>query len=187
MTSLIHSGPLEEIRLAGPTTAFVLFLDPTDAANFYNATANGIDCHKEGAKYVVLTEMNPGDVDVVGGKLRQWIDTGMTRCVRVVGVAGEWTVGRLYVLAEGKNRKVEAIEDGVNPGGVSFSMTTLTMYFVRITLTSLPHSFGQLSSVSAKSTMPSNSRLSFPGLMTGNTATSTSRQIGKSLPSYTLC
>ena len=120
VTSLVHGGPLEEIRLTGPTTAFVLFLDSNDASDFYKGTANGIDCQKEGVKYIVLTEMNAGEVDVVGGKLRMWIDSGMTRCVRVIGNVGvEWTYGRLYDLAEAKNRKVETIELGVNPGGVS--------------------------------------------------------------------
>ncbi len=119
MTSLIHGGPLEQIALIGPTSAYVLFLDPDDALKFYKATDNGIECQKEGVKYVILTEMNRKDVDVVGGKLRQWIDSGMTRCVRAVGVDEEWTLGRLYGLAEAKNRKVEVIEVGENPGGVS--------------------------------------------------------------------
>ena len=119
LTSLIHSGPLEYITLYGPTSAFVLFLNPDDALKYYKATANGIECQKEGAKYVVLTEMDPGAVDVIGGKLRQWIDSDMTRCVRAIGVDPEWTLGRLYGLAEAKNRKVEVIEVGENPGGVS--------------------------------------------------------------------
>ena len=99
----------------------MLFLNPDDAVKYYNATANGIECVKEGAKYVVLTEMNVAEVDVVGGKLRMWIDMGMTRCVRAIGAVDEgWTLGRLYGLAEAKGRKVEVIEVGENPGGVSF-------------------------------------------------------------------
>ena len=181
MTSLVHGGPLEEIRSTGPTTAFVMFLDPKDASNFYNATANGIDCHKEGAKYVVLTEMNAGEVDVVGGKLRQWIDSGMTRCVRAVGVAEEWTFSRFYSLAEAKNRKVEAIEDGVNPSGVSFATSLLNTWPSRHRLTPLSYSSAQLISASARLTTPSSSRAPFPGPTTGNTATSTTRRIRKPL------
>lgn len=125
VTSLIHGGPLEQVALVGPTTAFVLFLHADDAAKFYKATDNGIECQKEGVKYVVLTEMNNIDVDVVGGKLRQWIDSGMTRCVRAIGVDEDWTLGRLYGLAEAKNRKVEVIEVGENQSGVSHFLVNI--------------------------------------------------------------
>ncbi len=125
VTSLIYGGPIEQVALVGPTTAFALFLNADDAAKFYKATGNGIECQKEGIKYVVLTEMNVIDVDVVGGKLRQWIDSGMTRCVRAIGVDEEWTLARLYGLAEAKNRKVEVIEVGENQSGVSRIITTI--------------------------------------------------------------
>ena len=119
VTSLVSGGPLEEIHLAGSSSAIVYFLNPDDAAKFYKGTANGLDYQKEGVKYVVLTEMDGASVDVVGGKLRQWIDSGMTRCIRAIGVDADMSLGKLYCLAEAKGRKVEVIEVGENPGGVS--------------------------------------------------------------------
>ena len=57
-------------------------------------------------------------MDVVGGLLRGWIASGVTRCVRAVGVETEWGMDGLLKMAERKNRKVEKIVDGQNPGGV---------------------------------------------------------------------
>ena len=119
VSSLVFGGPLEQIHLAGPATAIVHFLNPDDTVKFYNGTSNGIECQKEGIKYTVFTEMDAAGVDVVGGKLRQWIDSNMTRCVRAIGVDADMTLGKLYGLAEAKGRKVEVIEVGENPSGVN--------------------------------------------------------------------
>lgn len=63
------------------------------------------------------------DVDVIGGMLQQWIDGGVTRCVRAVGVDEEWDAVRLKKMAEEKGRKLEGISDGKNAGGVSLTKT----------------------------------------------------------------
>jgi len=191
VASLIHGGPVENISLPSPTSAFVLFLNPDDAVNFYKATANGIECVKEGVKYVVLCEMNAEEVDVVGGKLRMWIDMGMTRCVRAIGAIGqEWTLGKLYGLAEAKGRKVEVIEVGENPGGVSFYLSRPLPLILRNPLRLLQantqsHSSVPSSSASPSSTTPSSSSSRSPGLTTGSTATSTSPRTRKPPLPYT--
>lgn len=65
------------------------------------------------------------DVDVVGGMLQHWIDNGVTRCVRVVGVDEEWSTDALKKIAERKDRKLEGISDSKNPGGVRIAEISL--------------------------------------------------------------
>ena len=55
--------------------------------------------------------------------MQGWIVSGVTRCVRAVGVDAEWGLEGLLKIAERKNRKVEKVVDGKNPGGVSIHLT----------------------------------------------------------------
>lgn len=85
---------------------------------FYDETSNGL-VYKQDAKgreLVVFVELCK-DVDVVGGLLQGWILSGVTRCVRAVGVEADWGMDRLVKIAERKNRKVEKIVDVYYPGG----------------------------------------------------------------------
>lgn len=90
---------------------------------FYDETSNGL-VYKQDAKgreLVVFVELCK-DVDVVGGLLQGWILSGVTRCVRAVGVEADWGMDRLVKIAERKNRKVEKIVDVYYPGGVRISI-----------------------------------------------------------------
>ena len=95
-------------------------MDAGACLSFYDKTSNGLVYGKDakGDELVLSVEM-PQDVDVVGGLLQGWIASGVTRCVRAVGVGADWGMDGLEKMAERKNRKVEKIVDGQNPGGVS--------------------------------------------------------------------
>ena len=87
---------------------------------FYGETSNGLvyGNNDKGRELVLFVELSK-DVDVVGGLLQGWIASGVTRCVRAVGVEVAWDLEGLVKIAERKNRKVERIADGQNAGGVS--------------------------------------------------------------------
>ncbi|KAI4146942.1 MAG: hypothetical protein L6R39_003279, partial [Caloplaca ligustica] len=101
------------------TTAYVTFLHASDAAKYYDATANGLLYKdKEGnEEHAILTEYGR-DVDPVSGVLREWTQKEFTRCVRAVGVDGDWTAEALNKLAGNKGRKVEKVVDGRNVNGM---------------------------------------------------------------------
>ena len=102
------------------TSATVRFLDPVDCRKYYDDASNGIVYGKDiqNREQVVFVELAK-DVDVVGGLLRDWIDTGVTRCVRAVGVEEDWGIDALRKMGERKGKKLEGIEDGKTAGGVS--------------------------------------------------------------------
>ena len=126
VASLVYGGPIEEIQIrssaAGNLSAIVRFMDAGDCMKFYDETSNGLVYKKDekGRELVLFVDLSK-DVDVVGGLLQTWITSGVTRCVRVVGVETEWGMDGLLKIAERKNRKVEKIVDGQNAGGVSDS------------------------------------------------------------------
>ena len=66
-----------------------------------------------------LAEANHVDVASIQHQPRTMIESGATRCVRVVGGEEDWTLQALYKKAERKGRKVEDIEDGKDFTGVS--------------------------------------------------------------------
>lgn len=53
-------------------------------------------------------------MDVIGGLLGQWIQAGVTRCVRAVPVEAEYGREYLWEMAEQKTRKLEGIDDSRN-------------------------------------------------------------------------
>lgn len=124
VASLAYGGALEEIQIrssvGGNLSALVRFLDAEDCKKFYEETANGLVYKKDakGRELVLFVELSK-DVDVVGGLLQGWIASGVTRCVRAVGVEAKWDMNGLLMIAERRNRKVEKILDGQNAGGVS--------------------------------------------------------------------
>ena len=124
VASLVYGGRVEEISVRSSATgnhsAVVRFMDAGECMKFYDETSNGLVYDKDatGRELVLFVELSK-DVDVVGGLLRGWIVSGVTRCVRVVGVESAWTMDGFLKIAERKNRKVEKIVDGRNPGGVS--------------------------------------------------------------------
>ena len=98
---------------------------------YYHDTSNGLVYEKDakGHELVLFVELSK-DVDVVGGLLQGWIASGVTRCVRAVGVDADWSMDTLVKIAERKNRKVEKIVDGQNAGGVSSSQPTSIPFFL---------------------------------------------------------
>lgn len=123
--SLVFGGPIEQINMAA-TSASVVFVDADDTKKYYDATANGLVYKKEGDKeHFVFVELAK-DVDVVGGLLQEMIDKSVTRCVKAVGVDEDWGMPALWKMAERKGRKVENILGGVNDGGVSTSISSLS-------------------------------------------------------------
>lgn len=97
---------------------------------FYDQTSNGLVYKKDakGRELVLFVELSK-DVDVVGGLLQGWIDSGVTRCVRAVGVEAKWDMKGLLKVAERKHRKVEKIVDGQNAGGVSTYITPFPLQY----------------------------------------------------------
>lgn len=124
VASLVYGGPIEDIHIrssaAGDLSAMIRFMDATDCMRFYDETSNGLVYQKDskGHELVLFVELSK-DVDVVGGLLQGWIDSGVTRCVRAVGIEAKWGMDTLLKVAERKNRKVEKIVDEENAGGVS--------------------------------------------------------------------
>lgn len=124
MACLVYGGAVEYIQMRssadGVLTASVRFMDADACTQYYDDTSNGIVYKKdvqnrESVAFVELAKY----VNVVGGMLQQWIDNGVTRCVRAVGVDEEWGTDGLKKIAERKNRKLEGISDSKNHGGVS--------------------------------------------------------------------
>lgn len=134
VASLVYGGPIEEINLrssaTGDLSAFIRFMDAEDCMRFYVETSNGLVYKKDGEdrEHVVFVELSK-DVDVVGGLLQGWIASGVTRCVRAVGVEAEWDMSGLRKIAERKSRKVEKIVDGQNPGGVSAGVNPFLLHY----------------------------------------------------------
>ena len=87
---------------------------------FYEDTSNGLvyETDAKGRELVLFVELSK-DVDIIGGLLERWIASGVTRCVRAVGVESKWNLDKLVEIAERKNRKLEKVVDGQNAGGVS--------------------------------------------------------------------
>lgn len=122
IASLVYGGAVERIQTIGESSASVRFLDADACDKFYHDTANGLVYAKDAlGKEKVVWVTKTKDVDVVGGLLRQWIEAEYTRCVRAVPVDED--IGQEYLrkMASRKNRGVEGIEVGRNPGGVSTS------------------------------------------------------------------
>ena len=151
---------------------------------YYGDTSNGLVYEKDakGRELVLFVELSK-DVDVVGGLLQGWIATGVTRCVRAVGVESDWSMDGLVKIAERKNRKVEKVVDGQNAGGVSGSQPTSVPSSLSPAVGSLTRNHGRHApwcSASAKSTTQCSSKALCPGMRNGSTAISITPQIRKS-------
>ena len=94
---------------------------------YYEAASNGIviqgatDTKGKGKEHVVIVEL-ASDPDPVGSILQDLIDHGATRCVRVIGVEEKWTRAQMETLAQLQGRKLEHVEIGLSPTGVSMTV-----------------------------------------------------------------
>ena len=121
------------------SSATVRFMDAKDCQNYYDDTSNGVVYGKDaqGRELVCFVELGK-DVDVIGGLLRGWIDTGVTRCVRAVGVDGDFGIEALKKMGERKGRRIEDMDDGETSGGVSshpYCLGSLRIVLLIITMT----------------------------------------------------
>lgn len=123
-------------------SATVRFTEAEACQKYYDDTSNGVVYGKDakGREKVCFVELAT-EVNVIGGLLRGWIDTGVTRCVRAVGVDEEYDVAALLKIGERKNRKVESVEDKTNAAGVSTfpSITRLLKLIESIITDALRH------------------------------------------------
>lgn len=93
-------------------------MDADVCKRYSDDTRNGIDYKPTPQSEELVAFVYPSqDVNPVGGMLQQYIDNGVTRCVRAVGVGEEWTPVALKKLAEEKGRKLEGISSSINPAG----------------------------------------------------------------------
>lgn len=108
-------------------------MDAGDCAKYYGETSNGLVWEKDtkGRERVLFVELSK-DVDVVGGLLQTWIASGVTRCVRAVGVEADWGMDGLVKIAERKNRKVEKIVDGQNPFNPLWQARSVVFRFCKV-------------------------------------------------------
>jgi hypothetical protein len=128
VTSLVHGGALEELKLNKPAegivaNAKITFTDGDAADKYFEKYPNGIDFRYQGKRYTVFVD-KAQEVDVVSGLMRGYLETGATRVIRVVGADDDWGMMALNKIAVGKGRKVEAITDNYR-GGVSTSKPSL--------------------------------------------------------------
>ena len=100
--------------------ASVRFLNGDACRQYADKTEKGIVLNKgvEGREHVVLTFVAK-EVDVIGGKLQEWINQGRTRCVKAVGVSDDVRMDDMTSLAKGKSGgPLDRIEDSKNSLGV---------------------------------------------------------------------
>jgi hypothetical protein len=129
VTSLVHGGALEELKLNKPAegavaNAKVTFTDGDAADKYFDKYPNGIDFRYQGKRHTVFVDKGQ-EVDVISGLMRGYLETGATRVVRVVGADDDWGMKALSRVAAGKGRKVELITDSYR-GGVSTIRTPIS-------------------------------------------------------------
>ena len=120
ITSIVFGGPLEQIHMRSDDSACVRFLHGADCQTFYKATAKGIVYGKDKQGRDQCLKVTLGrDVDVVGGKLAEWIARGNTRCVKATYVDKDLQLARLRDFAAERKRVLDDVEDFEHEKGVS--------------------------------------------------------------------
>lgn len=122
----------------------MLFAYAEDCQSYCDATENGISYKHDGRDSIAFVEKGK-DVDVVGGKLCNYLEQGFTRCVRAVDVLDKFTPTELRMKAAFKNRKVEGIDIGQTEVGVS----STALHSSKESIADTPLSFATWSFVSA--------------------------------------
>ena len=124
IASLVYGGPLEQIHCSGASAA-VTFINAADAENYYKKTPNGILYRSSNDNLQYFAEVRMADdVTPVSGMVQEYVNNGFTRCVRAIGVDFAKSLEELHAVAVGKSsvpRKLEGLEDGKSPQGVSFN------------------------------------------------------------------
>jgi len=101
----------------GRSSAQVIFIDADDCQKYLDATANGIEYDLPSARGEVAF-VDPGrDVDVVGGRLRDMLQNGVTRCVQAIGVDKNLSSIEIAAFPKSKALGIEGIRDTVSAKG----------------------------------------------------------------------
>lgn len=106
--------------MRGDDAATVRFMNGDACRQYADKTEKGIVLNKgvKGGEQVVLTYMGK-EVDVIGGKLQEWINQDRTRCVKAVGVSDDVSMDDMVSLAKGKSGgPLDRVEDSKNSLGV---------------------------------------------------------------------
>ena len=177
IAGIVWGGPLESLHYTlGENTAFALFLHARDCRDYYESTANGIPY--PGQQLRIVTVELGNEIDPISSQVRDAMTRGCTRCIRVIGLNNDWSVGWIRRYAEGtlsgsNVRKLENMTLKVNERGVS---ALHNLYHSRSLMFSA-NSIARRTSASAVSWMLSSSKLLLLGILSGNRATSLTSQI----------
>ncbi|MCJ1307465.1 hypothetical protein MMC25_001111 [Agyrium rufum] len=118
VAGLVYGGPLESVLTSvSGTIAYVTFAYAEDARKYYDDTANGV-AFMNGKEPMHATVELIADVTPIGGMVKSYLDKEYTRCVGGIGVAENLSLRELWIMAEKKNRQVEAVEIGSTPRGI---------------------------------------------------------------------
>ncbi|MDI1488841.1 MAG: hypothetical protein OHK93_008117 [Ramalina farinacea] len=118
IANLVYGGPLEKIRIhVGGKGASVTFLNPADCKKFFDSTGNGLAYNISPPtgpvrRFRHLDVELSDTVEPVVGKLYEYVQKGLTRCVKAVPVDDEITMPFLEKMAADKNRSVVKVQEG---------------------------------------------------------------------------
>ena len=136
VANLVFGGPLEKIRIhVGGKGASVTFLNPADCKRFFDSTANGLAYNTSPPtgpvrRFRHLDVELSDTVEPVAGKLYEYVQKGLTRCVKAVPVDDEITMPFLQKMAADKNRSVVKVQEGRGIANVCYLTvpTTRTIF-----------------------------------------------------------
>ena len=136
ITNLVYGGPLEKIRIhVGGKGASVTFLNPADCKKFFDSTANGLSYNASPPtgpvrRFRHLDVELSETVEPVVGKLYEYVQKGLTRCVKAVPVDDEITMPFLRKMAADKNRSVVKVQEGRGIANVCYlTVPTVRAFF----------------------------------------------------------
>lgn len=127
VANLVYGGPLEKIRIhVSGKGASVTFLNPADCKKFFDDTANGLAYNTSPStgpvrRFRHLEVELSSVVEPVVGKLYEYVQKGLTRCVKAVPVEDGLTMSYLQKMAADKNRSVVKVQEGRGIANVRMS------------------------------------------------------------------
>jgi hypothetical protein len=128
VASILFNGAIDTFSIVRSTVdssvAEAIFATGDGCKAYYDATPNGLNMKLKEKIYSIMVDIDL-HVAPVSSQLQEWLDKGVTRCVRAVGVDEQWTIPALWRVAEGTKRalrKVEHVVDSKNPAGVCPSL-----------------------------------------------------------------
>lgn len=116
IVGLVWGGNIQEVVYTpGQSWAEVLFANPDECKNYYDATPNGIVFPGSKDRHVEVEACAP---ESARGNVKEILEKGMTRCVRVMDVEADWTKLALEKVAAGvgNKRAVDSVVSGAVNG-----------------------------------------------------------------------